>query len=57
MKSRNVRIKTWTLKTSSGLYYVAKDSLNIATYTHYWNHLIKSPITIHCLINYIVTKF
>ena len=56
MKSRNVRIKTWTLKTSSGLYYVAKDSLNIATYTHYWN-LIKSPITIHCLINYIVTKF
>ena len=26
-------------------------------HTHYWNYLIRSPITIHYLINYIVTKF
>ena len=33
MKLRKVRIKTSVLKTSNGLYYVAIDSLNIATYT------------------------
>ena len=57
MKLRKVRIKTLALKTSNGLYYVAIDSLNTATYTHYWNYLIRSPVTIHYLINYIVTKF
>ena len=33
MKLRKVRIKTSALKPSNGLYYVAIDSLNIATYT------------------------